>query len=112
MPTLIGQPIRDRIAQLDWTPDRVYRETGIPDGTMRNITRDRDPDVTSWRRAYRLARVLDLPISEIVAGNEGVPDEPPEQPKGPKGPPKRQDKEKDGDKDRTRPKREQRGAVA
>lgn len=95
MPKLNGPRVRHRLAEKDWDLAMLSRETGIPEGTLKNATRDRDPQPVNLRRVYRVRAALALPLAEIIAaGNDGVPDEPPKQPKGgPKGPTRRQGKD-------------------
>lgn len=96
MPQLNGSRVRHRLAEKDWDLADLSRRTGIPAGTLKNNTRDKDPQPIGLRRIYRLIEALGLPLTEIVAGNnDGVPDEPPQQPKPEKGPARRQDTEQD-----------------
>lgn len=94
MPNLNTTVVAHRAAQLSEGRDALVvlaKTTGIPHGTLRNAVGGRQP--LSLARCYTLAEALDLPIHEVLANNDGVPDLPPKQPKGPKAPPRRQDHE-------------------
>lgn len=98
MPKLNGSRVRHRVAAKDWDLSTLSEATGIPEGTLKNATREHDPQPVSLRRVYRLIDALDLPLGELVAASsDGVPDSPPPQPdKGPKGPPRRDEKDTKG----------------
>lgn len=98
MPKLNGERVRHRIAELDLpSTERLAEMSDIPCGTLRNAIAGAPMRLN---RVYRLARALNLPVEEIAANNEGVPDLPPQQPKRPSAPPRRP-------KDRKAPKRAQ-----
>lgn len=84
-----GDRIRERRDELDWSPDDLAERMKLKPGSLRNILNGSDP--ASRRVVYRFARVLALPLSEILAAT--YPDEPPKQPDRPKAPPRRQEKE-------------------
>lgn len=103
MSTLNGSIVRHRAAALGWDLAALATESGIPQGTLKNTTREHKPDPMRLTRVYALAHALakktgedvrDV-VTEILASGEGVPDGPPPQPTQPKAPPRRQDKEKD-----------------
>lgn len=82
--TLRGSRVRHRIAELGWTIELAGERSGIPAGTLKNNTRDPNPQPISLIRAYELLRALNQPgfepltIDDILAGrNDGVPDDPP-----------------------------------
>lgn len=99
MPTLHGSKVRTRAAARGWGLAQLAAETGIPHGTLRNATRDRDPQELSLPRIYDVARALcssethlDQTVSEITAkDDDGVPSTPPPTPKPPKKEPRRKD---------------------
>lgn len=97
-----AERVRHRMAELG-IPDAKHLaalvET-IPYGTLRNAVSGRDP--MRLDRIYAVAHVLArrgepvrTVVDDILATNDGVPDEPPKQPTRPKAPPKRQDTEQD-----------------
>lgn len=99
MPTVNGPEVRHRAAERGWDLARLASETGIPHGTLRNATRDREPQELSLPRIYEVSRVLARPgetprqlVDELMTGrNDGVPSNPPSQPKPPKKEPGRKD---------------------
>ncbi|WP_435070423.1 hypothetical protein [Amycolatopsis thermoflava] len=109
MPKLIRSRVKHRMAELAITStQQLATETGIPWGSLRNALAGRDP--ITLARVYALARALtgegenfrvvaaeivaDRELAaEILANNDGVPDEPPPQPKRPSAPPPRRSKD-------------------
>jgi hypothetical protein len=82
--TLRGSRVRHRIAELGWTIEMAGERSGIPHGTLKNNTREPNPQPISLLRAYDLLRALNQPgyrqltIEDILSsGGDGVPDEPP-----------------------------------
>lgn len=90
MPKLNTNRVKHRIAQMDTSVEHMAEIVDIPYGSLRNAVGGRDP--LSLRRVYRLAAALELPVGEVLADAEGVPDEPPPQPTQPIGPAPRKDK--------------------
>lgn len=120
MPKLIPSRVKHRMAEMEITSTSLAEETEIPAGSLRNALAGRDP--LTLARVYRLARALtrerenfrlvaaaivadDTVAAEILANNDGVPDEPPKQPGRPAAPPRRTDKPTRG------PKRAQAGSA-
>src|SRR5436190_10275093 len=91
--------VRHRMAELGIRDAKHLAElVNIPYGTLRNAVSGRDP--MRLDRIYAVAHVLArrgepvrTVVADILATNDGVPDEPPKQPARPKSPPKRQDSE-------------------
>lgn len=91
--------VRHRMAELGIRDAKHLAElVNIPYGTLRNAVSGRDP--MRLDRIYTVAHVLArrgepvrTVVADILATNDGVPDEPPKQPSGPKAPPKRRDNE-------------------
>jgi transcriptional regulator with XRE-family HTH domain len=94
MPQLNGSKVRATAAEHGWKLSELATVTGIPYGTLRNTTRDGRPDSMRMPRVHKLRIALGLSAAEILANNEGVPDEPPKQPAKPAGAARRQDTEK------------------
>lgn len=109
--TLNGSLVREACADLGLSLPQLAKVVGIPPGTIRNVTRAENPDRVRMYRARRIANAVGLPLAEVLASSEGVPDEPVGQPQGPKGPTRRQDSEGDHKK-RTGPKRVTKQRVA
>lgn len=95
MPKLNGDLVRHHIAARDWDMAALAREARIPERTLHNITRSKNPDPTKLRRVHRLSEVLGLTVDQLVSKSDGTPDPPPDQPKNePTHPPKRQQTER------------------
>lgn len=105
---LAGSAIRSAVIEHGWSLRDFAGYCQIPYGTIKNVTRDDNPDRVRLHRARRMARVLGVQMATIVASNEGVPDEPPPQPAKTSGPARRQEREEK----RTGPKRANAGAAA
>lgn len=96
MPKLNKPAVKHRMAELGITDAReLAAATGIPWGSLRNAVAGLD--TISLTRVYDVARALTrngetlrAVVAEILATNDGVPDEPPKQPQPQKAPPKRQ----------------------
>ena len=106
MPKVNGARLKHRIAELDLSTEDLSSATGIPCGTLRNVLAGTRP--MRLARIYKIGRLLALPVSEVLAESEEVPDEPPTQPSGPRKPVKRKDTEEK----RTGPKRANNSASA
>lgn len=71
--TLQGSRVRHRMAELGWTMEVTGQASGIPPGTLKNVTRPQNPDPVSLKRAYDLLRALNQPglepltIEDILA---------------------------------------------
>lgn len=102
MPKLNKDTAKHRLAESNITSTRVLAEiTDIPWGSLKNGLAGRDP--LTLARIYRIAeRIKRRPnetvrdvVTDLLAANEGVPDEPPKKPRRePTAPPKRKDTEK------------------
>lgn len=112
MPNLITTPSRRRMGLRGYSNAKeLAAAIGFPHSRVRNGVGG--SDVISWATVYAIARALksddetlDDVIADIVANNEGVPDEPPPQPKPKRtGPTRRQERETDNR--RTGPRRAQ-----
>lgn len=99
MPNLITASCRPRMGRQGFSNARELAESiGYPHSRVRNGIGG--SDVVSWATVYAIARALksdteslDEVVRDIVANNEGVPDEPPVQPGKPAGPARRKDTE-------------------
>ena len=110
MPTICGRRVRELAADRGLSVPELAKKAGIPDGTMRNATRD-NGQVISLPRIFAIARVLaggqkatHAKVSEVAAyirdDNDGVPSKPPEQPKPKPKPEPRRDGTKGPKRDR------------
>lgn len=113
MPILNGPRVRHLAASRGLDLPTLAKRCGIHKRSLQNATRGRNPDNIALPRVYRIASELaDTPgsvealVAEILANNDGVPDEPPKQPQRPAAPPRRTDKPTRG------PKRAQTGTPA
>lgn len=73
------------------TSDQAAELLDIAGGSLRQIETSVKP--ASLALVYRAARLYRCDVADLIAGNDGVPDEPPPQPKPPQAPARRQDKE-------------------
>jgi hypothetical protein len=112
MPKLNKSRVKHRMAELGITSAQLASDTDIPWGSLRNALAGRDQ--ITLVRVYALGHALagaedpnavtasivadDTLAAEILANNDGVPDEPPTQPKRPAAPPPRRPKERTGPK--------------
>lgn len=70
MAKLNGARVRERAAERLWKLSDLAILTGIPYGTLRNTTRDDNPDGMHLARVHKLRLALGLTISEILAPDE------------------------------------------
>jgi hypothetical protein len=106
MPHLNGPLVRRQAELRGWSLADLGRLTNIPTRTLENTTRTNRPDPMRAYRVERLRVALGVSMKNLVANNEGVPDEPPPQPKPKRtGPTRRQERETDNR--RTGPRRAQ-----
>lgn len=86
MPKLNASRVKHRLAALDLTTEALAQLSEIRFGTLRNAVAGRD--TMHLNRIYRVAHFLkkrrekvEAVVADILATNEGVPDEPPKQPR-------------------------------
>lgn len=73
------------------TSDQAAELLDIAGGSLRQIETSVKP--ASLALAYRAARLYRCDVADLIANNEGVPEEPPKQPKPAPAPRRRQDTE-------------------